>query len=526
MGNTNKLIPDSSSNFYFGRGILRLLVFIWFIFNVLLALGQKGPAPHYLRRYDYVPQQTAYAFDSVLQEEIIFDRNGRPVEQKYFQQGRLYNSALRTYDHRDRLVALVMRDSAGKAYRYYASQFDRQGHLITDLEGENPDSLKPVRSYTYQGDFLIRIAELNGPAPYDRQWVRDSAGNPLREEVYDGARKTTKTLATYRWDSLGHFWMRISVKEYDAWTEQICKDANCQQFAQIKSYVNHGNWLREQRDLDQYGHDSLVQFWDYNGRLQQSHGMEYDRFRTLLRQWNPLDTLEQPKVIAWREYDPQGHLIHEIEYNVRGQKSNEVRWQYDLKGRCAAEHVSYRHKVYFYDSLDRIAFRKESADFDTIRYAYRYDRYDSLEAISPIGKISPRMMQQSMLGETFETDVLGRSVTRTHRLLSSPQGEWHRLKSYYDGRLMLECIYPNVCWRYQYDAQNRLQEAGLFYENERSERKRYAYDQQGRLVTILKHTGNQQTLQCIDYSYPTSTTCVLTQRPELKRKTEYRITYW
>jgi hypothetical protein len=517
--------------------MLRTLSFILFIFSVFVQV-QRPKTLHYVRKFDYVLKQDFTGYDSTLLEEIRYDHQGRPVEIKYFQGGVLETSSLTTYNTKDQVVSRVISDTAGLPFRYYAANYDAEGRLITDLAGATLAELKPIRAYVYQGNFLMRIEELDNNPVHYRQWVRDSAGNPIREESYFGEHQPLVLEATYHWDTLMQKWLRTTPKKYRSWSVQVCKDANCQEYMTASTYDQYDGSLKERRDYDQYGFDSRIEMFGYQGKTATLVCQEHDRFRNIIREWKPLDTVAQPREIERREYDAQGHMIHQIEYNTLGQKSRELFWKYDAAGRCIQASIPnyYKRINYTYDTKNRITERQEifEADhrmampprFDTLRYVYRYDRYDSLATISCIDKGTGNAGNQDTLAARYETEVLGRTTTRLLYDANRQRYDWASLKEYYDGRLMQECLQGGVCRRYRYDDAKRLQEASLYYGMDRTERKIYNYDTKGRLASELTFDYNQNSIRGIDYRYPRPTTCVLTQRAELKHKTEYLITYW
>ncbi len=509
---------------------MRKLVYILILMlSASMLQAQKHNTLQYLRTYAYVPSQDCSGYDSTLQQEVRYDRKGRPVETQYFVEGKLNGKSLATYDAKGRLLTGQIQYADRLPTRYFASEYDSKGRLTTCFDGYKPTEMIPVRTYHYEGKFLMRIEEVYRNPVHYRQWVRDAKGNPIREVALYNDEIGEKLMATFSWDPLTQKWLRTSITDNSQyWEVNVCKDANCQQYLVSRAYLGENGRLIALREYDVHGNESRVEIPDEAGKIKLLQCTEYDAYRNITRTWSPLDSISKPKVIERNEYDAQGHIAHQITYNLEGFKQGETYWQYDSLGRIIELDEPGRRgtQIYEYDSRSRISRLTDIAGKDTTRYAYRYDRYDSVAAISLLGGADADGNRPQTELQRYETEVSGRSITRTKYAPNSQSGDWGSLKSYNDGRLMLECIYAAVCWRYQYDAQNRLAEASLYYGNDRTQRKIYNYDAQGRLSSVLTYNSAESTVQGVDYSYPTPGRCILSTRPEMKPKTEYRITYW
>jgi RHS repeat-associated protein len=323
--------------------------------------------------------------------------------------GKLYNQKIFTYDHKQHLTKVEIKDGDGNCLLTKVYECDPSGNPILEtrkgdfgtfsirrnfsknrlIAEDRDDGLKA--EYSYLGDTRLLLSKttlMDGKPIRKTLYTYDDANN-LIEEKEEG-----QTVTTYQLNSQGHHLHRTSFKEERDWDGNLIHKTGY-------AYNRFGNIARE----DHYGSD---------GKFAYSIEKVYDEKGNLLEETNPLGQK------ATYTYDGRNRPIKEVPFSNR----LSIERTFDGKGRIVHSQEGDHETRFSYNASDELI---EKTDYLGLTTSYTYH---------PIHE-KPTLIEAEPTLQEITYDAFGREVMRKNAYGATTQ---IKPNSYGDP---LEIIHPD-----------------------------------------------------------------------------------
>lgn len=373
--------------------------------------------------------------------------------------GKLINQKIFSYDHKQHLAKVEIKDGDGNCLLTKVYECDTSGNPTLEtrigdfgtfsvkrifsknrlLSEERDDGLK--LEYSYLGDTRLPLSKttLMDGKPIRRTLYTYDDANNLVEEQEEG-----KTITTYQLNKQGPHLHRIAFKEERDWNGQLIHKTGY-------AYDRFGNIAKE----DHYGSC---------GKLAYSIEKVYDEKGNLLDETNPL------KQKATYSYDERNRLVKQVPFSNR----LIIERTFDAKGRIINLKEGAHKTQFSYNGSDELI---EKTDYLGLTTSYTYH---------PVhGK--PTLIKAEPIVQEISYDAFGREVIRKNAYGATTLT---KLNSYGDP---LEIIHPDGGKEtFQYGPN------GLCLEQTDPDglKTSYSYDPLGRL--LFKRKGAYETAYFYD----------------------------